>query len=373
VTISPLVRRILLGAAESSLDIAGTALLPGAWPILKGALGPVLERLKQRLGGQDITSSPDLARKAADVFEADLHLQEILRSALVEKLGDLAQSQHKIDADIQKLMLIVSGDEKLLQDITGGVGRIEEHLETGVNLSDEAVEKLTAAISRQAESSRSVRAIALGATGPVAGLLERQVSRLQVRAVELVGEGAADRALDELQEGLQLVAVLLSEAPTDMSVRLSLGFIYKTFAQVEAERGRTDEAAAYIDRADEIFRYVLSDVAGNHKTALDIANAIHGQANTLQERGQFEAAISRYHDALKVYPGHLYALHDIFTAYYQLAMQGKPNLKEMRKALDDLKAGYVPGIPGLGEQHIADMEGVMQELERNAAGNESAN
>ncbi len=48
---APLVRKILLRAAESSLDIAGSALLPGAWPILKGALGPVLERLDEFLTG----------------------------------------------------------------------------------------------------------------------------------------------------------------------------------------------------------------------------------------------------------------------------------------------------------------------------------
>jgi len=372
VTISPLVRKILLGAAESSLDIAGTALLPGAWPILKGALGPVLEHLKQRLGGQDVTSSPDLARQAAAAFEADQHLQEILRSALIEQLGNLAQGQNKIDADVQKLMLIVSGDEKLLQDIIGGVARIEEHLETGVNLSDEAVEKLTTAISRQAESSRSVRAIALRAMGPVADLLERQVQRLQVRAVELVEEGAADRALDELQEGLQLVALLLNEAPTDLIVRIQLGFIYKTFAQVAAATGQTDQAMTYIDQADEIFRYVQNDVAEDDRTALEIASAIHGQGNVLQARGQFEAAIFRYQDALKIWPGHPYALHDIFVAYYELARQGKPYLKEMRKALEELKATGSQGMPGLSGQHIADLERLMQELELNA-GNESTN
>jgi tetratricopeptide (TPR) repeat protein len=372
VNLSPLVRKILLGAAESSLDIAGTALLPGAWPILKGALGPVLERLKQRLGGQDVTSSPDLARKAAAAFEADQHLQEILRSALVEQLGDLIQRQNKIDADVQKLMLIVSGDEKLLQDIAGGVHRIEELIETGVNLSDEAVDKLTTAVSRQAENSRSVRAIALRATGPVADLLERQLQRLQVRAVELVQEGAADRALDELREGLQLVALLLNEAPTDLTARLQLGFIYKTYAQVADEIGRADEAAAFIDEADKIFSYVLNDVAVDDKTAWDLATAIHGQGNVLQARGQFEAAISRYEDALKVMPGHPYALHDIFVAYCELARQGKPNLKEMRKALEGLKATGTEGMPGLSRQHIADLETAMQELERNAAGNQSA-
>jgi hypothetical protein len=33
-------KSVVIGAAESSLDVAGTALVPGAWPIVKGALAP---------------------------------------------------------------------------------------------------------------------------------------------------------------------------------------------------------------------------------------------------------------------------------------------------------------------------------------------
>jgi tetratricopeptide (TPR) repeat protein len=369
VNITPLVRQILLRAAESSLDIAGTALLPGAWPILKGALSPVLERLEQRLGGQDVTSSPDLAREAAEMFEADRHLQEILRSALVVKLDDLAKSQHQVNADVRTLMVIVSNQETKLGDIADGVAGIKAHLEAGVNLSDEAVEKVITRISQQAESSRGVRAIALRATGPVADVLERQLQRLQVRADELIREGAADRALDELQEGLQLVALLLNEAPTDLTARVQLGFIYKTYAQVEEAIGRADEAADYLHRADEVFGYVQNDVSAD---AGDIANAIVGQGNILHERGQFEAAISRYKDALKVLPGNHYTLHDIFAAYDGLARQGKPNLKEMRNALEELKAAGARGMPGLSGQYLASLEERMQELERNATGNEQA-
>jgi tetratricopeptide (TPR) repeat protein len=367
---APLVRKILLGAAESSLDIAGSAVLPGAWPILKGALAPVLERLKERLGGQEVTSSPAVAEKAAEAFEADQHLQEILRSALVEKLNHLIQAHDQTNADVQKLMLIVSGDQKLLQDIVGGLGQIEEHLESGVNLSDEAVKKLTDAISRQAQGSREVRAIALRAMGPIADLLQRQVQRLQIRAVELVQEGAADRAQDELNEGLQLVAALLNEAPTDPVARLQLGFIYKTWAQVAADIGQPDEAAAAIDSAEEIFRYVQRDVTGDSASALEIANAIHGRGNVEQLRGNLEPAISYYRSALDVYPGHAYALHDIFSVYYELARRGDLRLEEARQALQALNASGAQGMPGLSAQHISDLDQAMHWMERSAANRE---
>src|SRR5215470_10401670 len=141
--LNPIFKKVVLGAAEGSLDVAGSALLPGAWPILKSALQPVLDRLKERLGGKDVTSSPELAQKAIEEFQADRHLQEIFRSKLLELLGDVAQHQAAINGDVQKLMLIVTNDQKTLNDVLGGVQHIEQRLEEGVNLSDAAVQKLT--------------------------------------------------------------------------------------------------------------------------------------------------------------------------------------------------------------------------------------
>lgn len=236
-------------------------------------------------------------------------------------------------------------------------------LKEGVNLSEESVDRLTEAISRQAEGSREVRAIALHAMGPVADLLERQINRLQIRAVELVQEGAADRALDELDEGRHLVAVLLDEAPTDLLARLQLGFIYKTYAQVAVGMGNSDDADGYLDRAEAIFDHVVREAADDPTKALEIANAIHGQGNAEHARGNLHAALSHYRDALKIYPGHAYTLHDIFAADSALAQSESPNLVEMRWALDRLKAIGAAGMPGLSAKHLADLERIMGKLE----------
>jgi tetratricopeptide (TPR) repeat protein len=349
---------VVLGAAQSSLDVAGAALLPGAWPILKGAMAPILERLKERLGGQEVTATPEAATRAVAEFEADRHLQEMLRSSLLERLDTLAAGQQAMHADVQKLMLIVSGDQQLLNELVGGVQRLDE----GVNLSDEAVAKLTRSILREAENSRQVRALALREMGPVAKLVERQVGRLQVRAVELVEEGALDRARDELEEGLMLIAALLNEAPTDLSLRLQLGFIHKTLAQVFGAAGDHEQEKASIQRAEQIFRFVKDDVSGNQKTALDIANAIHGLGNVDHQRGDFEAAIAKYRLAADLFPDHMYAWHDLFAAHYELAKRGKVDLEAMRHALTRLKQTG-QGAPGLGAGHIADLEAVLRKLE----------
>jgi tetratricopeptide (TPR) repeat protein len=360
--VKPLFRKVLLGAAESSLDIAGSALLPGAWPILRAALAPVLERLKDRLGGQDPTSSPELAQQAVDAFDADPLLQEMMRSRLLEQLDDIAKKQDQINADVQKLMLFASGDRELLEEIVGNTEQIAKSLDSGVNLSEDAIDKIRVAIAQEAGNSREVRAIALREMGPVVQLLERQVGRLQVRAVELVEEGAPDRALDELNEGLMLVAALLQEAPTDVSLRLQLGFIYKTMAQVFDAMSDPAQEEEYIARAEQIFQVVRDDSAGDQETAVDIANAIHGLGNVAHERGDFRGAIDNYKLAVSIYPDHVYAWHDIFASYYELAKQGDVEIDEMRYALNRVKE-IDPSAPGLGLAHIAQLEGILKHYE----------
>lgn len=363
--LNPIFRKIVLGAAEASLDVAGAALLPGAWSILKGAIEPVLERLKARLGGEEPTTTLERAQKAVAEFEADHHLQEMLRSTLLERLDMLVKGQQIIHTDVQKLMLIVSGDQKLLNELVGGIQRIEQRLDEGVNLSDEAVKKLTQAVLREAENSRQVRALALREMGPVTKLVARQVHRLQVRAVELIEEGALDRANDELQEGLVLIATLLKEAPTDLTLRLQLGFIYKTIAQVFSVADDHEQEKTYIQRAEQIFRFVKDDVSGNPKTALDAANAIHGLGNVYHQRGDFEAAVENYKLATSLSSGHMYAWHDMFVAYYELAKRGKVDLNMMRHALNMLKLTG-EGAPGLGAGHIAQLASILCKFEKDA-------
>jgi hypothetical protein len=92
----------------------------------------------------------------------------MMRSTLLQELQTIIDSHQKIDTDLQKMMLVASGDRKLLQELVGGIDRIEQHLEAGVDLSAEAVEKLSKAVVHQAERSRQVRALALREMGPVA-------------------------------------------------------------------------------------------------------------------------------------------------------------------------------------------------------------
>jgi len=372
----PLFKRVVLGAAGASLDIAGAALLPGAWPILKRALEPVLERLQEQLGGESITASPAQAQQAVAHFEADRHLQEVLRSKLVEQLDPIIQHQQHIDADVQKLILVVAGNQQLLADLVGGMERFERHLDEGVNLSDEAIEKLSHVITRQAETSRQMRTVARREmTEPVAALIQRQVHRLQIRADELLRRGELDRASDELREGILLLATLLSEAPTDITLQLQLGFIFKTISQVFEAARQEEQAQLYLEKALDVFSSVMDGMAAEQKTAEDIkhavdsqtlvnmANVIHGIGNYYHGKRDFTTAIEYYTLATSLWEAQCYSWHDMFLAYHELAKHGEVHLDEMRHALEMVKQTGL-GQPGLSAQYIAaELGGMLHELE----------
>jgi tetratricopeptide (TPR) repeat protein len=362
---TPIVRQVLVGAAQASLDVAGAALLPGAWPILRGALKPVLERLQARMGGEDITATPARAEEAADLFEADRHLQEILQSNLVSRLDTLVKSGETVNADVQKLMLITAGNEEMLRQVLGGIDRIEERLKGGVTLDDATMTTLVDTIVERAATDRSFRELTLREMGPVGDLAARQVGRLQLRANELLQEGAPERAVDELQEGMLLIAALLHEAPTDVQLRLQLGFLYKTAAQACEAAGDDDLAQTYVDRADEVFDLVTTDAHRDFSSAIETSNLLVGLGNMEQEKGAVQSALRKYELAAKILPENRFAWHDIFSANTYLVDEGQADVAQMREALDQVKR-LGRGQPGFSNAYITELEGFLAKAEAKA-------
>ncbi|WP_156944797.1 tetratricopeptide repeat protein [Bradyrhizobium sp. Ec3.3] len=363
-SVAPLFQRVVIGAAESSLDVAGSALLPGAWPIVKGALTPVLDRLKQRFGGQDVTASKQLATEAASLFERDEHLQELFRTNLLAALDPVVRGQREISQDVEKLMLIALGNTRALEDLLGGVTRIEEVLAGGVSLKPDDMEKLAVTVARYVKANDQTRAIAQQEMREVAGeLIKRQAARIEARAVELIREHKLERAADEVREGLVLVSVLLNEAPSDANVKVLLGYFYKAMAQIFSETDNKLEAGLYLDRASEVFELVKDVIPADKKTIDNVASAINGLGDVYYGRGEFERAIDNFRIATTLAPTYANAWHDMFGAYVGLACAGKINLKEMRHALQKTKETG-QGIPGLDAGYIAQLEDTLRGWEQ---------
>jgi tetratricopeptide (TPR) repeat protein len=182
-----------------------------------------------------------------------------------------------------------------------------------------------------------------------------------------------DRALDELQEGSALVSALINEAPTDVHLRLQLGFIYKAFAQVydRAIELLGDESFAtqrndFTQRAEKVFSYVKDDVSSDHKRALDVANAIHGLGNVRQQRKDFKGALENYRLAAYLEPAHIFAWHDIVVTYYQMARGGELDPDAMNEALTKVKE-LEAAHQTLGAQQIARLEQALVYVKGRAA------
>ena len=227
----PLFRKVIKGAAFASLDVAGSALLPGGWPILRAALGPVLDRLSERFMGQDVTSSPELAEQAAAEFARDARLQELFRTNLLDALDPVVKSGARVEEDVQTLCLMAMGNAKALDRIAADVGDIGTRLDRGVTLSKETMEELSSLVEARIDASRNTRNFAVEQLGsapverhPWLSLdeIKESVNKAEVEAVGLVREGQNGVAMARLREAQMLLARALEETPTDVTLKLVL-------------------------------------------------------------------------------------------------------------------------------------------------------
>jgi tetratricopeptide (TPR) repeat protein len=200
----------------------------------------------------------------------------------------------------------------------------------------------------------------------VLDLLRRQVSRVQVRAVELIEAGQIDRAFDELNEGIEVVLCLQEWSPAAVSVTLLLGYIYKTLAQAFLASGHQQQADQYFDLAASVFETAKTTTAQEQYSSDELASAINGLANIQYYRGELDAAIENYKLAVKIVPGYAYAWHDLFLAYVERAKQGKPDLAGMREALENTRRTG-QGIPGLGEKSLQQLDQLLRYWEQQPA------
>jgi tetratricopeptide (TPR) repeat protein len=359
---SRLFRQVVLGAAVASLEVAGTALLPAAWPILRGALGPVLDRLKERIG-VDPTESQVAAERAAEEFERDARLQDLLRTGLMEGLDPVLKSGEKVEQDVQKLCVLVMENTQALQGIARDVGDIRERLDEGVELSAAAGERLVEAVAERVVvmqrtrdfASRELEAAAEPPQPPDTWV-ERQellddANEAQTTAMTELREGRLSDAMDRLRRSQVLLSRALVETPADPKARLLNGYVLKTMAQVAKEAGDEAGASDYVSRAEQIFQLVVADLPADERSVTELAEAINGLGNINAERGQYEAAIEYYGQATDLLPAYANAWHDLFAAYDALARQGDVRLAELERSYTRLRA-LAPGTHGLEPEYL---------------------
>jgi tetratricopeptide (TPR) repeat protein len=202
-----------------------------------------------------------------------------------------------------------------------------------------------------------------GARRPLPQLLRNQINRMQSRAVELTAGGEFDRALDELRAGDELSASLVLEWPADVGLKLSRAYLLKTMTQVLVHSGNADFASHAADRAVAGFQDAIRQGSAAGVSRLELAGAINGLGNMLENLGKLEQAIECYRQATELLPQYAAAWHDLFGAYLQLRAQKEIDPRLLREAFDRMKA-HGQGQPGFSSRYITSLEKRLQVLER---------
>jgi tetratricopeptide (TPR) repeat protein len=216
-----------------------------------------------------------------------------------------------------------------------------------LSVLDTALSQVPQTVAPDGEMSyRQQRAVAL---------LKRQVSRLQVRAIELIEANEVARARDELAEGFDVIMQLLEWSPGDVPLDLQLGYLCKTQAQVQDAAGERAEADRSLELAFAMFNRIRGTGAG---AASEKASALNGLGNVYYARGDLKAAIRNYRLALDLMPDYAYAWHDLLLALAQQAEAGLVDLPAMENALSQVKSTGA-ALPGLGMGQLAQLERIV--------------
>lgn len=236
---------------------------------------------------------------------------------------------------------------------------IKEQLDQGVHLDKEAEEKLIKGIADEFERNQRVREMARQQTAlyPSASSvwmsrdsIERQIRRTQVRAVELIMEGRIEQARENVEEAQALLGRVLEETPTDVTIRILQGYIFKTKAQVLHAAGEDDRP--YIELGEKTFKLVLENPPANPAA---LTRATNGLGNMYHLKREYDKAILNYKRAIEISPDYAYAWHDLFLAYDELAARGVLHLEDMRYAYQKLRE-TAAGWPAMSPKHLAKLE-----------------
>jgi tetratricopeptide (TPR) repeat protein len=377
-------RRLLVkasaGVGRLGLDVAGSTIFMGAWPLLKAAIEPVITLIEDELN-ERITDSAEAAERGAQALAGNEQLQALLRDGLLRQLAQVDETTRQTDANVQALMALVAGVEERLRDVDGRLVDLEA-LWTGVvdgegvRLSEESVRRVADAVRGElVRDARVVELATAGAGGVPAperplwlplSLVDRQVARINARAVELVQAAEPERALDELEDGSLLLGELLRQTPSSPRLRLLAGYLRKTAAQARQAAGDDVRAREELERAAELFQMVVEEQGA--QDGEDLAQAINGLGALLAERGRHGEALALHRQAAELAPDYIHAWHDVLAAHVNRMHAGQPvDVDEMQAALEriqDLGGGTVPGI---GRGDIERLRAAVERATRAAA------
>lgn len=370
--VAEILKNMAFGGGTAGLKIMGSFVFPGAWPIIEGALDPVIDRLKARLGVDD-PFDDEHAHEAWSHLLTDDTLVARFEETLQLAVAPLRTSHEQLEEGQRRLLQILDGNAGILAVIQQDLDRMRT---SGVTVAQPSVDAIRTAVGDEfAERVRGLEQrldqLIIGRSDAEAARQERmrsrfrdQLARTQARAVELLNGREFDRAADELRSGIESLKFLIEEAPAHVDLHVNLAYYYKTIAatfasldkgSVPASINQSEVVDEFNERAMTIFYLVAYGLPLDRKSARDHVHAVNGIGNIHYARGQYESAIEHCELAASIDPHYCYAWHDLFVAHYSLALRGHVNFPAMSRALKRIwETGQ--GQPGLGAKRLRELE-----------------
>jgi tetratricopeptide (TPR) repeat protein len=366
------------GVGRFGLEVVGSSVFMGAWPVIKAALDPVIALIEDKLD-ERIDASPEAAERGAQLLAADEQLQALLHDALASQLSMLDTATRESNRGVQALMVMVGGVEERLDDIEGHLVDLGALLEAafeggGVRLSEPSVARIAEAFRHELARAARVVALATGAAEGVApperqlwlpvDLVDRQVARIIARAGELLQAREPARALDELGDGTLLLSELLRKTPSSTRLQLLGGYLRGKRAEAWQQAGDRVLARTELEAAVELFQMVL-DQPGETVTSQELAEAANGLGGVFATLSEHEHALPLHRQATMLAPDYIYAWHDVLGAYINLMQLGRSvDVAEMRLALERVEGLGGGRHPAIGEGHLALLRKYVERAER---------
>lgn len=344
----PILKSMVLGAADGGIDVVGNAAFPFVWPAMRKAIDPVLTKLREKLDDQNPLDE-DNKEKALALFDQDVDLQALLEDRLQAVVSEVRSVVTELNEGQERLLQIAQGNSATIEKLAENL-----HVQTttlfvkGVRIAAESKQELVE-LFEDRQKGQTVR------MQKIRDELDRQVSRINVRCVELIRDGQLDRAEEELNEGLRLLQSRLEESPGDAHLEVQLGYMLKTSAQHFLETGEVERGNRFNEAALRLFRHIAYGISLDRKSVQDHVGAINGIGNINFSLGHYQTAIQNYTMATQIDPTYFYAWHDLFGAYLELGKREPPKLSTMRQALDMMRETG-KGKPGLGEKSLQEFE-----------------
>jgi predicted acylesterase/phospholipase RssA/tetratricopeptide (TPR) repeat protein len=189
--------------------------------------------------------------------------------------------------------------------------------------------------------------------------VKAELLQFQWRALGSLRKGDPERALDLLLPAEPRLIALARKRPEDVEIQLLLGYTEKDLAQAYVDTGNKEETERTLEIATNAFNRVI-----HTKTSkiTEIAGAINGIGNTYDVRKDYNKAIEKYHQAVKMDPSNAYAWNDMLVAYINLAKKEKVDLTALRHALQKVRATGT-GLPGLEKEYLDEREEDVRQIE----------